>query len=322
MLRYFARKVAHLVVTLFAVVTFNFLLFHLLPGDPIALIARSQRLDADATARLRAFYGLDLSLPEQYWRYLTNLLQGNLGYSFTYNSEVGPIVAEHLGNTMLLITLSTLIVVVTGILIGVYAASRQGTRREAGIVVGALAFWSLPTFWVGMLMIFVFGVGLNLFPISGIVTANAIYPSFLAVIADVGRHLVLPTLTLALVDIAQFVLFSRNSLLEVLSEDYMVTARAKGLSPRRTLWGHGVRNALLPVVTASTLYASATVGGTIQVETIFSWPGMGKLIYDSVLRRDYPVMEACFVVFAIVVVLANFFSDLLYRSLDPRVRLS
>ena len=127
---------------------------------------------------------------------------------------------------------------------------------------------------------------------------------------------------MVLVDIAQFILITRSSLLATLTEDFMTTARAKGLSPRRVLWRHGVRNALLPVVTATALYASATVGGTIQVETVFSWPGMGQLIYLSVVRRDYPVMEACFLVFAVVVVLANFASDVVYRLLDPRVRLT
>jgi peptide/nickel transport system permease protein len=173
-----------------------------------------------------------------------------------------------------------------------------------------------------MLLIFVFAVSLDWFPIAGMYTADALYPTVFTRIADLARHLVLPTVAMVLVDIAQFVLITRSSLLATLSEDYMTTARAKGLTPRRVLWRHGVRNALLPVVTATTLYASATVGGTIQVETVFSWPGMGQLIYLSVIRRDYPVMEACFLIFAVVVVLANFASDVVYRLLDPRVRLT
>jgi peptide/nickel transport system permease protein len=322
MLHYVGRKTLHLAITLVAVLIANFLLFHLMPGDPVTLIARGQHLDQAQITQLRSNYGLDRPLIEQFGTYVSHLLHGDLGYSFSYQSPVGPIVRDALGNTLLLITVSTIVVIVLGVLAGVFAASKHGSRLDSSVVIGSLALWSLPTFWVGMLLISVFAVSLGLLPISGILTPNAIYPSFFTVLTDLARHLLLPTVSMVLVDIAQFVLISRSSLLEVLSEDYMVTARAKGITPRRQLWNHGVRNALLPVVTATTLYASATVGGTIQVESVFSWPGMGQLIYQSVLRRDYPVMEACFLIFAVVVVLVNFASDILYRSLDPRVRLT
>lgn len=307
---------------MFAVLVANFGLFHLMPGDPVTLIARGQHLDAEQIAALRSFYGLDQPLWVQFGDYVSNLVRGDLGYSFGYRAQVGPIVVQALGNTLVLISVSTILVMVLGVLFGVFAASRHGRRSDAFVVFGSLTFWSLPTFWVGMLLIYVFAVRLGWLPIAGMLTANAIYTSWITVVMDVARHLVLPTLAMVLVDTAQFVLFSRNSLLDVLSEDYMTTARATGLSPRRVLWGHGVRNSLLPVVTLTALYASATVGGTIQVESVFSWPGMGQLIYQSVLRRDYPLMEACFLIFALVVVLANFVSDLIYHALDPRVRLT
>ncbi|MEZ0355813.1 ABC transporter permease [Mycobacterium sp. SA01] len=322
MLRYLGQKVSYLVLTLLAVVATNFVLFHLMPGDPVTHIARGQHLDAEAIARLRTYYGLDEPMASQFVTYLHNLITGDLGFSYTYQAAVGPIVVKALGNTLILVTISTLLVIILGVLIGVFAASRRGTRTDSGLVIGSLVFWSLPTFWVGMLLIFVFAVSLGWFPIAGMYTADALYPTVFTRIADLARHLVLPTIAMVLVDIAQFVLITRSSLLATLSEDYMTTARAKGLTPRRVLWRHGVRNALLPVVTATTLYASATVGGTIQVETVFSWPGMGQLIYLSVIRRDYPVMEACFLIFAVVVVLANFASDVVYRMLDPRVRLT
>ncbi len=320
--RYLAQKLTYLVVTLIAVLVTNFVLFHLMPGDPVTHIARGQHLDAAAIAQLRSYYGLDRSMTEQFITYVTHLVRGDLGYSFTYQAAVGPIVLKALGNTLILVTVSTLLVIGIGVLVGVYAAARRGTRTDGTLVIGSLVFWSLPTFWVGMLLIFVFAVALGALPIAGMYTADAIYPTFFARLSDLARHLVLPTVAMVLVDVAQFVLITRSSLISTLSEDFMTTARAKGLSPRRVLWRHGVRNALLPVVTATTLYASATVGGTIQVETVFSWPGMGQLIYLSVLRRDYPVMEACFLIFAIVVVLANFASDIVYRRLDPRVRLT
>ncbi len=322
MVRYLATKFVYLFLTLGAVLTTNFLIFHLMPGDPVTHIARGQHLDAAAVARLRTYYGLDRPLIDQFATYVSHLLHGDFGYSFSYSAPVGPIVADALVNTVILVTVSTVLVIALGVLIGVFAASRRGSRADRGLVVGSLVFWSLPTFWIGMLLIFVFAVALNWLPIAGMYTADAIYPTFVTRISDLARHLVLPTTAMVLVDIAQFVLITRSALVSTLSEDFMTTARAKGLHPRRVLWRHGVRNALLPVVTATTLYASATVGGTIQVETVFSWPGMGQLIYLSVVRRDYPVMEACFLIFAVVVVLANFGSDVLYRALDPRVRLT
>jgi peptide/nickel transport system permease protein len=322
MVRYLGQKLTYLVLTLAAVLVTNFVLFHLMPGDPVTHIARGQHLDAAAVARLRAFYGLDRSMFDQFLTYVGHLARGDLGYSYTYQTSVGPIVIKALGNTLILVTVSTVLVIGLGVLVGVFAAARRGSRADGVLVIGSLVFWSLPTFWVGMLLIFLFAVTLNILPIAGMYTADAIYPTVFTQFADLARHLVLPTIAMVLVDVAQFVLITRSSLLATLSEDFMTTARAKGLRPRRVLWRHGVRNALLPVVTATTLYASATVGGTIQVETVFSWPGMGQLIYLSVVRRDYPAMEACFLIFAVVVVLANFASDIVYRLLDPRVRLT
>ncbi len=322
MARYLGQKFTYLVLTLVAVLVTNFVLFHLMPGDPVTHIARGQRLDAAGIARLRAFYGLDRSMFDQFLTYVGHLAGGDLGYSYTYQTSVGPIVMKALGNTLILVTVSTVLVIGLGVVIGVFAAARRGTRTDGNLVIGSLVFWSLPTFWVGMLLIFLFAVTLDWLPIAGMYTADALYPTAFTRFADLARHLVLPTVAMVLVDIAQFVLITRSSLLATLSEDFMTTARAKGLHPRRVLWRHGVRNAMLPVVTATTLYASATVGGTIQVETVFSWPGMGQLIYLSVVRRDYPVMEACFLIFAVVVVLANFASDVVYRLLDPRVRLT
>jgi len=210
--------------------------------------------------------------------------------------------------------------VLLGVGLGVFAAARRGSRADSGTVVTALVFWSLPTFWTGMILVFLLGVWLHAFPISGITTPGAVYSSWFDQTGDVVSHIFLPTVTLALVDIGQFILITRSSLVDVLTEDFILTAKAKGLSRRNVVWRHGVRNALLPVITASALYISLVVGGAIQVETVFSWPGIGRLIYDAVLRRDYPILEACFLIFAVTVILANLASDLLYQVLDPRVR--
>ncbi len=318
--RYLATKIAQAAVTLAAVATFNFLLFHLLPGDPIRLQARAGRLGPEDIARLKALYGLDLSLPEQFLVYLRNLVTGNLGTSFTLKRPVADILAERIVNTVELLLLATVLVVIIGIVAGVFAASRRGSRADAVTVTTALLFWSLPTFWTGLVLIFLAGVWLHLLPISGMTTPGAHPANALAGLVDLLRHLVLPTITLILVDIGQFVLITRSSLIDVMTEDFILTARAKGLSARTVLWRHGVRNAMLPVVTASALYVALVIGGAIQVETVFSWPGMGSLIYDAVLRRDYPLIEASFLLFAVTVILVNFLSDLLYMAIDPRVR--
>ena len=316
---YLVRKVIWLFVTLFAVVVFNFLLFRVLPGDPIALYARSGRLTPEAAANLRAVFGLDRPIWDQFWIYFRGLLHGNLGFSLTYREQVATIIRERLVNTLVLVGAATVLVTSLGIALGVISASRRGSGVDSSTVIGSLVLWSMPTFWVGMLLVFAFGVWFKVLPTSGISTAGANYSGASSVV-DVARHLVLPTITLALVDIGQFVLITRSSLVDVLTEDFITTAKAKGMSRRRVVWGHGVRNAMLPVMTASVLYISLVVGGAIQVETVFSYPGMGELTYDAVTRRDYAVLEACFLLFAVTVIVANFLSDLLYRVLDPRVR--
>lgn len=314
------RRIVILLVMVFAIVTFNFFLFHVIPGDPIRLIARSQKLSPGQVDALRVQYGLDGSLLEQYWRYLTKLAHGDLGYSFSLKEPVGDIIGRALWNTVLLLTVSTCIVVAVGILIGVFAGARQGRKSDSGTVVGSLVLWSLPTFWVGILLVFTFSAWFRVLPTSGITTPNAVYANSAVYWTDVARHLVLPTVTLAIVDIAFFIIITRTSVVEAMSEDYMLTARGKGLSQRRMVWRHAFRNALLPVLTASVLYISALVAGAIQVEVVFSWPGMGLLTYNSVLSRDYPVLEACFLVTAVAVLVANFLADSVYRLVDPRVR--
>jgi peptide/nickel transport system permease protein len=318
--RYLGTKAAQVVLTLLAVATFNFLLFHVLPGDPIRLQARAGNLQPADIARLKELYGLDQPLLNQYVVYLRDLLTGNLGQSFTYHRSVAEILAERIVNTVELLFLATVLVVLIGVGAGVLAAARRGSRTDAGTVTASLFFWSLPTFWTGLVLIFVMGVWLHALPISGMSTPGAHFKSPVDGFVDFARHLVLPTVTLILVDIGQFVLITRSSLIDVMTEDFILTARAKGLSRRTVLWKHGVRNAMLPVVTASALYVALVIGGAIQVETVFSWPGMGSLIYDAVLRRDYPLIEASFLLFAVTVILANFLSDLLYMWIDPRVR--
>ncbi len=318
--RYLGRKVAWLAITLYGVVTFNFVLFHVLPGNPVRLLARSGHLTPQAVAAITKVYGLNHPLIVQYAIYLGDLLRGQLGLSYTYREPVGTLLGHYLGNTVLLLAGATLLTIVLGVLFGVIAANRRGGRYDSLTVTTSVIGWSLPTFWTGLILVFLLGVWLHAFPIFGSQTPNAVYTSPWLRYEDIAAHLFLPTLTLVIVNIAQFVLVARASVIEVLAEDFMLTARAKGLARRRILWRHAVRNAMLPIVTSSALLVGLVVSGAIEVETVFSWPGMGLLVYNSVLNRDYPVIEGAFLVFAIVVLLVNFASDLLYQVLDPRVR--
>jgi peptide/nickel transport system permease protein len=319
-LRFLARKITWLVVTLYCVVTFNFVLFHLLPGNPVQLLARSGHLSQQAVADITRVYGLNRPAAEQYLVYLKDLLHGQLGISYTYRVPVSQLLGQYLGNTILLLTGATVLTIALGVLAGVVAASRRGGGYDSASVTASVIGWALPTFWTGLILAFVLGVWLHAFPIFGMQTPNAAYTSGFQHAEDVLAHVFLPTLTLVVVNIAQFVLVARAAVIEVLADDFMLTATAKGLAPRVILWRHAVRNALLPIVTSSALLVGLVVSGAIEVETVFSWPGMGLLVYNAVLNRDYPVIEAAFLVFAIVVLLVNFASDLLYQVLDPRVR--
>jgi peptide/nickel transport system permease protein len=317
--RYLGRKIASLVVTLYVTVSFNFLLFHILPGSPIQLLARSGHYDPAARAQLVKLFGLNHPLIVQYFFYLRDMVHGNLGYSYVYREPVTTVLSGAIGNTVLLVGTATLVTIVVGVWMGVLAASRANSLRDATITVGSLALWSMPDFFTGMILIFVCGVWTHVLPISGLVTPGLVTGTW-GHLVDVGRHLILPAMTLALVNAAEFSLITRNSLVDVLVEDYMLTARAKGLSRRVIVWRHALRNAMLPIVTATALYVGMILGGAIQVETVFSWPGMGLLTYNSVVQRDYPVLEGSFLIFAIAVIATNFVSDLLYRVLDARVR--
>ncbi|HEX9033361.1 MAG TPA: ABC transporter permease [Streptosporangiaceae bacterium] len=319
-LRYLGRKVAWLSITLYGIVTFNFVLFHVLPGNPVRLLARSGHLTPQAVAAITRVYGLNHPLIVQYGIYLGDLLHGQLGLSYTFREPVSTLLGQYLGNTVLLLAGATLLTIVLGVLVGVIAANRRGGRYDSMTVTTSVIGWSLPTFWTGLMLVFLLGVWLRAFPIFGSQTPNAVYTSPWLRYEDIASHLFLPTLTLVIVNIAQFVLIARASVIEVLAEDFMLTAKAKGLARRTILWRHAVRNALLPIVTSSALLVGLVVSGAIEVETVFSWPGMGLLVYNSVLNRDYPVIEGAFLVFAIAVLLVNFASDLIYQVLDPRVR--
>ncbi len=256
-------------------------------------------------------------LDSQFFIYLNNLLHGDLGLSFTNREEVGAILTQRVGRTVLLLLGGELLALLIGCALGLLAAWRRGTPLDAAVLVLGLVSWALPTFWLGLILLI---LARGYLPIGGMTTAGLHHASRLEYWLDVGRHLILPTLTLAIVYLGEYMLIMRSAVLEVLSEDYILVAKAKGLNTLQIIKNHALKNAALPMVTIIALTLGYTVGGAIQVETVFSWPGIGLLMYDAVTKRDYPVLQGAFLLLAVSVILANLLSDILYSLLDPRVK--
>ena len=319
---YPARRIVQAIITLFVVATFNFWLFRLLPGDPARLIARESRLSPEAYEQLRESFGLNEPAWEQYLIYLTKIYRFDTGISFKARMPVTDLLKPALVNTLILTGAALVLIFVFGLAFGIVAGWRRGTRTDTTLTMTALTLWSLPTFWVGLMLVLLFSITLGWLPVTGIRSVAAIYRAPFAETRDVLEHLILPAATIAIVSVGSIALIMRNSLAEVADEDYMLAARARGLRPRTILWRYGVRNAFLPTFTLMALTLGLLMAGTIQTEVVFSWPGLGLLMYDAVQTRDLPLLEASFFVIAIIVVLATLIADLFYSRLDPRIRSS
>lgn len=315
---YALRRVAHGLVTLWFAITITFLLLRLLPGDPATAIA-STNMDATMRQELLTKYGLTESLPIQYGKYLAELVQGNLGTSFSQSEPVSTLLMSRLPWTLLLTGSALVVTVAVGIPLGVVAATHARGALDRVIQVVGVVGQSLFVPSVGIFFLYVLGLKLRWFPIGGKYDEN-VYG--VAWYLNVAWHLVLPCATLALVSLGSYVLILRSTLIESLGEDFCTLARAKGTPERIVVWKHGLRNALLPTTTLLGLQLGFMVGGSVLTETIFAYPGVGRAIYESVIRLDFPVLQGAFVLLAATVVLANMITDLAYGLLDPRVRTS
>ena len=319
-IRRLSEKFGYFLITLFLIVTLNFFLFRILPGDPVRMLFRDPRMTPQDLASLRSMFGLDQPIQVQYYLYLVNLFHGNLGISFEYDQPVLGIVVGRLVNTVLLVGVAYILFVLLGILLGVVAAWRHGSRLDAFCVSFALTTYSVPTFWLSMLFILVFSVWLGVFPTSGMFTMGAGPEDFVSYLLDLMSHLAMPVITLVLYYMGFYTILARSSLLETFTEDYVLTARAKGMSNWQIIRKHALRNAMLPSLTMAAINIGAVVGGVLQTETVFSWPGIGSLTYDALMLRDYPLLQGAFLITAVAVLTANFVVDILYTWLDPRVR--
>jgi peptide/nickel transport system permease protein len=317
--QYLAGKVIFALLTLVFVLIFNFLLFRVLPGNPAQVLARNKLLPKEAVEELERDFGLTKPLPEQFALYVVDTATGNFGVSYTFRVPVSEIIGDRVWPTVLLLGVATVGSTILGVLIGIFGAWRRGSAFDVSSLGFALVTYSMPEFWLGILLLIAFAASLGWFPTGGMVTAGAGYTGF-ANVADVANHMVLPAITLILAYIGEFALVMRSSLLDVMGEDYLTTARAKGLREALVLRRHAVPNALLPTVSLVALSFGFVVSGAITVETVFSWPGLGLLSYEALRAPDYPLLQGLFLLFSITVIVANLIADLVYAYLDPRVR--
>ncbi len=319
-LRFAATHLLQAIALVLAVVVLNFVLVHSAPGDPVETIAgASGGMSDELKAELRSQYGLDRPLPVQLGVYLGRIASGDLGYSYFFNLPVAGLIGERLPATLLLVLSAVGAAFACGTALGVLASRRPNGLLSQAITALSLVGFSAPVFWTGMMLVILLASVFPVFPVSGMRSVESTV-SGPADWLDVAHHLVLPALTLALVYLAQYSRLARASMLDVLGSDYIRTARAKGLADRVVLYKHALRNAVLPVVTMLGLQFGNVVAGAVLVETVFNWPGLGRLAFESVLRRDYPTILGVLLFSSIVVVVMNLVTDFVYRLIDPRIK--
>jgi peptide/nickel transport system permease protein len=324
--RYLLRRLAGAVPLVLGIATIVFFVLNLAPGDPASLYM-SPTVSPDALEQMRRNMGLDQPVHVRYVRWMGSMLQGDFGVSFARSQPVLDVVRQILPNTLVLSFVAITLAFTAGMLIGILQAVRQNSATDSALSVVSLFFYSMPSFWLALMLILVFSLGArNLwnwpiwFPASGMTSIEYPFLTPGEQLRDRIMHLVLPAASLALVLAAGIARYTRGSMLEVIRQDFVRTARAKGLPERTVILKHALRNALIPVVTLLGLYLPFLFSGTVFIETVFAWPGMGKLVVDAILARDYPVVMAGAFIFAVMVVIGNLVADVLYSVVDPRIR--
>ena len=314
-----AKRLGYALVLLFAVLVLNFTLLYLAPGDAAETIAgEAGGATPEMLAKIRQDYGLDLPFFDQLYLYLSKVILGDFGHSFYFDQPVTTVIFDNLAPTLLLVICSLLIAISFGTFLGVFAARRPNGLLSQIITVLALLGYALPVFWTGIMLVILFASVIPLFPTSGM-DSGPLGASGFGYVWEVLHHLALPVLTLSTIYLAFYSRLSRASMMDVLGADYIRTARAKGLNERVVIFKHALRNAVLPVVTFAGLQFGALFSGAVLVETVFSWPGLGTLAFDSILRRDTPTLLGILFFSALIVIVANLLTDLAYRLVDPRI---
>lgn len=311
MAKYILRRIIDMIPTLLIVAIIVFMVTRIIPGDPAATLLGPQA-SADEVLKMREIMGLNDSLLVQFFNFIKDLARGDLGYSYAYNMEVSELIAERFPNTIILTLAALLISIVVGVTGGIISAYYRNTVIDYSVMLVSLVGVSMPVFWLGVMLVLVFSVNLGWLPSTGMASSTADWVQQL-------RHLVLPSVTLATIPMANFARITRASMLEVISSDYVRTARAKGLNERVVIIKHALKNAMTPILSVLGLQVAGLLGGSILTETIFSWPGMGRLTTDAIDRRDLAVIQGIVIFIALIYVVTNLIIDLFYKVFNPRI---
>lgn len=318
--RYIFTRVLSAIPLIFGLLTVTFFIIHLAPGDPTSFFLQSD-VDPKYAENLRRALGLDQPLLVQYWKWLGSTLSGDLGVSFSKHAPVRDILIDTIPKTLLLTSAALLLDFAVGIALGIVSALRRGTTLDRVMTVIALFLYSMPEFWLGLMLVLAFSGAIPLFPATGMQSPMADYLPPLEYVLDVLHHMVLPVFVLGIASAAATARYMRASMLEVIHLEYIRAARAKGLSEFIVIGKHALRNALLPIITLGGLSLPFLLGGAVIVESVFSWPGMGKVVVDAIFTRDYPLIIACTMVSGVLVIFGNLTADILTALADPRIRL-
>jgi peptide/nickel transport system permease protein len=317
--RYVLLRALQAIPVLAGVVVINFVLIHAAPGDPTYYIIGEADVSQDFVDRLRADMGLDQPTWVQLWRYFRKIASGDLGYSLVSSASVLSLILDRLPATLLLMGTQYVLSALLGIGLGLVSAYKPNSPLDISVTVFSLVGYAMPLFWLGQMLVLTLAFHLGWFPIHGMYDLRQGYTG-LAHALDVAHHLVLPTLTLSLFNMALIVRLTRSSMLQVLGQEYIMVARSKGVAERHVLVRHGLRNALLPVVTVMGMHFRTLIAGAVLTETVFAWPGIGRLTYDAIFARDYPLLMGVFVFTCVMVIVGNLLTDVVYSYLDPRIR--
>jgi len=315
--RYVLRRLIQAIPLILGITVIAFAILKVTPGGPLAAYENNPDFNAADLQRLEHALGLDQPVPVQYVQWLGRFVSGDWGYSFATSQPVLSMIGQRLPNTLWLMSTVFIVTLLVALPIGVFTAVKQYSWFDHIATGATFAAFSMPTFWLGLLLIITFGLTLRLLPLGGMLAPGAPFT-----IGDLARHLILPAATISLVQIGVYVRFLRASMLETTSQDYIRTARSKGLSEGHVISRHALKNAAIPFVTIAALDLPELFAGALVTENIFGWPGMGRLFFDSALRSDYPVLMGILVIGSIVVILANLLADVIYGVLDPRIRYS
>lgn len=311
---YLVKRVIVAILLIVVVATINFVIVHLTPGGPTTVLLTNPRITAPQRAQILASYGLDKPLYTQYVLYIVGMFTGNWGISYFYLEPSYAVIAQRVPVTLLLVVPSLLLTIVVGILLGIVSARKPFSFLDRLVSSATFFFYAMPAFWLGFVLLTIFALDLRLLPAGGISSIEGA-----GSLSDLAVHLILPMVSLTLVNLANFSLLMRTSLIDVMDQNYIVTARGKGLTERLVFYRHALRNALLPTVTITGLFVGFLLTGAILTESVFSWPGLGLLTFDSILNRDYPVILSLFFIFSVMIIASNLATDIIYGLLDPRV---